>query len=133
VTAVFCDTSVLIRYFAEDDVPRALAAARLIDGESELQVSTGVILETIHVLRGDFGFANPRLADVLMRFLGKPNVRLVDADKAGVIGALAWSQNSSARRVADAVLARAAAQAGADYVATFDERLRSPDVQVRML
>lgn len=133
MTSVFCDSSVLVRYFAEDDIPRALAAARLIDGDSELKVSTGVVLETIHVLRGDYSFDNPRLANLLLRFLGKSNVDLVDADKSAVIGALAWSQHGSSRRISDAVIVHAAEQAGVDYIATFDAGMRAPAVQVRML
>ena len=35
-------------------------------------VSTGVILETIHVLRTDDRFDNPFLADLLIRFLLGP-------------------------------------------------------------
>ena len=48
---VFLDTSVLIRYLAADDPPRAVAAARLIDSETMVVVSTGSILETVHVMR----------------------------------------------------------------------------------
>jgi predicted nucleic acid-binding protein len=133
VTSAFCDTSVLIRYFAEDDVPRALAAADLIDSSTALVLSTGVILETIHVLRTNYGFDNPILGDLLIRFLSRTNVNLIDADKAGVLDALTWTQNSSARRIADALLSTAAEQADVDFIATFDEKLRSPMIQVRML
>jgi predicted nucleic acid-binding protein len=48
---VFLDTSVLVRYLSEDDPPRALAAARLIDGESAMVISGVVILEAMHALR----------------------------------------------------------------------------------
>ena len=133
MTSAFCDTSVLIRYFAEDDVPRALAAADLIDSSTALVLSTGVILETIHVLRTNYGFDNPILGDLLIRFLSRTNVNLIDADKAGVLDALTWTQNSSARRIADALLSTAAEQADVDFIATFDEKLRSPMIQVRML
>ncbi|MDL2335552.1 MAG: hypothetical protein QFC55_05940 [Chloroflexota bacterium] len=37
---IFLDTSVLIRYFASDDPPRTLAAARLIDSNAAVVVST---------------------------------------------------------------------------------------------
>lgn len=133
MTSAFCDTSVLIRYFAEDDIPRASAAADLIDSGTELVLSTGVILETIHVLRTEYGFDNPILGDLLVRFLSRTNVDLVDADKAGVMSALSWTQNASARRIADAILSTAAEQANVDYIATFDEKLRSPTIQVRLL
>jgi predicted nucleic acid-binding protein len=130
---VFCDTSVLIRYFAEDDIPRAAAAADLIDGDATLVISTGVILEALHVLRTDYGFRNPDLADLLVRFLARPNVQLADADKGGVISAIYWTQNSSARRLPDAIISVTAHQAGAEFIATFDEKMGSPTVPIRLL
>lgn len=133
MTTAFCDTSVLIRYFAEDDVPRALAAARLIDGDTQLVVSSAVILETVHTLRSAFGLDHPVLADVLIRFLSRSNVRVSDAEKVGLIAALISSRRASARRIADAVVAAAATAAGVDFIATFDEKLTSPTVPIRLI
>jgi len=133
VTTAFCDTSVLIRYFAEDDIPRALAAARLIDGDATLVVSTAVLLEAVHVLRTNYRFENPALSALLIRFLSRSNVRLADADKPGLIAALSWTQSSSARRIGDAVVTAAAEQAGVDFVATFDEKMTASTLPVRML
>ncbi|HEX4896839.1 MAG TPA: PIN domain-containing protein [Candidatus Limnocylindrales bacterium] len=130
---VFCDTSVLVRYFAEDDIPRAVAAAELIDSEQELVISTAVLVELIHALRTRHGLTNPAIGQMLVRFLSRSNVDLVDADKAATIAALLWARNSSARRIPDAVLAAAAARARVDFIATFDERFASVSVPVRML
>ena len=57
---VFCDTSVLIRYFAEDDPPRAFAAARLIDSDATLVVSTAALLSRSRHA-GKHGSRNPAL------------------------------------------------------------------------
>jgi predicted nucleic acid-binding protein len=133
VTRVFCDTSVLIRYFVEDDIPRALAAASLIESDAMLTVSTGVILEVVHVLRTEHGFANPALAGLLGAFLSRTNVDVADADKLGLIGALSWTSMVSARRIADAVLGAAAQRAGVDAIVTFDQGMRSQSVPVRLL
>lgn len=130
---VFVDTSVLTRYFAEDDVPRALAAAQLIESDAQLVISTSVLIELIHSLRTQQTMTNPQLGGLLIRFLSRSNVVLVDADKAGVISALFWTQNSSARRIPDAIISAAARHAEVDFIATFDERLRSPSVPVRLL
>ena len=130
---VFCDTSVLIRYFAEDDVPRALAAARLIDSESRLVVSTGVLLEVLFVLRSDYGFQNPVLAELLVRFLTRTNVELADADGIATAYAIDSTKRMSARHIPDAILAGAAAQAGCEAIVSFDEQFISPSVPVRML
>lgn len=133
MTTVFCDTSVLIRYFSEDDIPRAVAAAELIESDASLVISTGVILETIHVLRTEHRIADPALAEALVRFLSRTNVSVTDADKAGILSAIFWTQHVSARRIPDAILSAAAHQAGADVIATFDEKMTSPTVPVRML
>ena len=63
---IFCDTSVLIRYFAEDDPPRALAAARLFDSDATLVVSTTALLELVQVLRTSYDVTNPRLGEGLV-------------------------------------------------------------------
>lgn len=110
-----------------------MAASRLVDSGRELIVSTGVLLETLHVLRTEYGFTNPLLADLFTTFLSHDRVSLSDADKAGVLGALAWTRGVSARRVADAVIVAAAEQAGAEAIVTFDEAMSSPTVPVRLL
>jgi predicted nucleic acid-binding protein len=130
---VFLDTSVLFRYLAADDPPRAFAAATLIDSDRTLVVSGVVLLETIHALRTTMARQNPELALGLIAFLSRDNVELVDADRAHVVASLRWTMESSARRIPDAILAATAAQAGCDWIATFDEAFASPAVPSRLL
>ena len=130
---VFCDTGILVRYFADDDPPRALAAARLIDGEDTLVISTAVLMEVAHVLRTQHGQGNPGIADALVDFLTKRRVELTDADQAQAVAALRWSARVSARRIPDALISAAAERAECDLIATFDEKLTSPSVSVRLL
>jgi len=130
---VFCDTGVLVRYFTDDDPPRALAAARLIDGDDILVVSTGVLIEVAHVLRTQQGRANPEIARALAAFLTKRGVELSDADQAQAVAALRWSARVSARRIPDALIAAAAERARCDIIATFDEGFTASTVPVRML
>ena len=99
---IFIDSSVLIRYLVEDDVPRALAAADLIDGDDGVVISTSVLLEVVHVLRRDRNLGNPEIGQGLIAFLSKENVELIDADRAGTVAALQWSLRVSARRIPDA-------------------------------
>lgn len=130
---LFCDTGVLVRYFTGDDPPRALAAAELIDSDATLVISTAVLLETIHVLRGDYGLTNPIIGQFLIELLMRQNVRLTDADQAETVAAMQWSLRSSARRIPDAVIAAAAQHAACTHIVTFDEGLVSPTVPVRLL
>jgi predicted nucleic acid-binding protein len=130
---VFCDTSVLVRYFAEDDPPRAFAAAKLIESDATLVISTGSLIELVHVLRTQHGIDNPELGEGLIRFLARDNVDLVDADEGATVAAIRWSLRAAARRIPDAILAAAAEQAHSDWIATFDERLASPTVPVHAI
>ncbi len=128
---VFCDTSVLVRYFAEDDPPRAFAAAGLIESDATLVISTGSLVELVHVLRTQHRIENPELGEGLIRFLARDNVDLVDADEGTTVAAIRWALRASARRIPDAILAAAAEYARCDWIATFDERMASPTVPVR--
>ena len=129
---VFCDASVLVRYFAEDDPPRAFAAAKLIESDATLVVSTAALLEVVHVMRGK-GSRNPELGDALVRFLSRDGVELLDADQGATIAAIRWCLRVSARRIPDAIIAAAAEHARCAFIATFDERMESPSVPVRLL
>jgi predicted nucleic acid-binding protein len=130
---VFLDTSVVIRYLAEDDPPRAFVAASLIDGQETVVISTGVLLEALHVLRTAFGATNPALGEALINLLSKRNVELADADAAAVVSGITRTLRLSARRIPDAILAASAEQAACDWIATFDEGFASPTVPSRLL
>lgn len=130
---VFLDTSVVVRYLADDDPARALAAARLIDGETTVVVSTGSILETVHVLRTQYAARNPELGRAIVRLLSKQNVVLADADVAAIVAGIERTLQRSERRIADAILAAAAEQAGCDWIATFDDAFASPSVPSRLV
>lgn len=130
---VFLDTSVLIRYFAQDDPPRALAAATLIDGDAAVVVSTGSILEVLHALRTDYRARNPDLGRALITLLSRHNVSLADADAGAVVAGIERTLAHSERRIPDAILAAAAEQAGCAWIATFDESFVSPSVPSRLI
>jgi predicted nucleic acid-binding protein len=130
---VFLDASVLVRYLSEDDPPRALAAAELIESDRTLVVSGVVLLETMHVLRTGMGHENPALGRALIHLLTRENVEVVDADKAHLVVALERTVAASARRITDAVIAATAEHAGCAWIATFDEAFRSPTVPARLI
>ena len=130
---VFLDASVVVRYLSEDDPPRALAAAQLIDGGRTVIVSGVVLLETMHALRTGLGHENPALGSALIRFLTRANVEIIDADKAHLVAALARSLTMSARRISDAVIAATAEHAKCGWIATFDDAFRSPTIPARLI
>lgn len=130
---VFLDSSVLVRYLAEDDPPRALAAAQLIDSDQTIVISGVVLLEALHVLRSGLAHQNPELARVLIRFVTRRNVEVFDADKVHLVAAMERSMSMSARRITDAIVAATAGHAGCDWIATFDEAFRSPTIPSRLI
>lgn len=130
---VFLDTSVVVRYFVTDDPPRALAAAKLIDGDATIVVSTGSVIETVHVMRTLYGWRNPELGLGLIEFLTKHNVVLADADAGAVVAGIERTLSRSERRIPDAILAAAAEQAECDWIATFDEDFSSTTVPSRLI
>jgi predicted nucleic acid-binding protein len=73
------------------------------------------------------------VASLLITFLTRENVELLDADRAATVAALRWSLRASARRIPDAIIAAAAERAGCDMIATFDESFASPTVPARLL
>ena len=50
-----------------------------------------------------------------------------------MIGALSWTEGVSARRISDAIVVAAAQRAGAEAIATFDQKMASPTVPLRLL
>lgn len=132
--SVFCDTSVLMRYWLGDDPPRAVAAAALIERDDiRLVVSTGVIVEAVHAMRREHGIQNPFVGQFLIEFLSQEHVELIDADKVQAADSIRWTLDVSARRIPDALIAAAAERAGCQAIATFDEAFASPSVPVRLL
>ena len=111
----------------------ALAAAILVDSETTLVVSTGVILEVLHVLRTQYRYENPLLGDLLVRFLTRSNVEVADADRRGVVSAIASTRGVSARRIPDVLHAEAAAHARCDALVTFDQGMRPGVIPVQLL
>ena len=96
-------------------------------------LSTGVILEAIHVLRTQLGIRNPGLGQGLIRLLSRHNVFLADADSGAVVAGIERTLSRSELRIPDAILAAAAEQASCDWIATFDEGFMSPTVPSRLI
>lgn len=125
------DTSVLVRYLTADDPELAQAAAVLIEGDEPVVISSLVLLETVHVLRGTpYERASPDLADALVELLAHENVTLtgLDPDLAGA--AIASVRDLSPRHIADALIGAAARDAGATRLVTNDAAFTSPFIDV---
>lgn len=131
---IFLDSSVLVRYLTEDDPALATTAATLVGGEEEVGISTLVLLELVHVLRGKPYFqANPGIADALVVLLQHENLRLVDLDADLASAAIVGVRHLSARHIADALISASASHAGARLLTTNDLKFSSQLVPVEQL
>ncbi len=72
------DTNVLVRIITNDEPGHAARARRLV-GDTDLWISTTVLLETEWVLRSLYDFAPNRIVYALRMLVGLPRVSLQDA------------------------------------------------------
>lgn len=128
------DTSALLRYLTDDDPRLSAEVARLIEGDERVGLSSLVLLEAAYALRSPpYRRENPQIADALIELLALENVTLFDLSAELASAAIAGVRHLSARHVADALIAAAARQAGADFLVTNDRRFASEVVQIRQL
>lgn len=115
------DSSALLRYLLDDDPALAQQVQDAFDGPEPIGISTPVLIEVVHVMRGGpDGRGNPDVADALIELLGHENVVLTDLDADLASAAIAAVRHLSARHVADALISAGARQAGARYLLTAD-------------
>ena len=128
------DTSALLRYLTNDDPPLARQVADLLEGEHPVAISSLVLLEAAHALRGaHYGRDNPAVADAFIELLGHENVVLTDLPSDLASAAIAAVRHLSARHLSDALVAAAARHAGVSELVTNDRKFASQLVPIRQL
>jgi len=117
------DTSVLIRYLAQDDPAQSRLATRLIERELSAQrpgfVALPVLLETCWVMRRLYRASDAEARDIVADFAAT-DVLMLERREA-VLGALARSR-SHEHPFPDALIVELAARAGCAEVVTFDRQ-----------
>ena len=129
----FLDTSVVVRYLVNEPPEMAEQAARIIEDETDLQITAVVLAEVGYVLTKLYRLPRDLVVDRLVRFVRRQNVVSFDLDEGSVIQALMLCRPSGRVSFADAVLwatVRAAAT-GTGVVYSFDERFPAVGVEVR--
>ena len=71
------DTNVIVRLLTNDDPKQVAVASRLV-ASNPIWIPKTVLLETIWVLRSQYGFANDAIREGLMALLGVENVHVED-------------------------------------------------------
>ena len=128
----FLDTSVVVRYLTGDPPEMAEQAARIIDGDADLQVTDVVLAETAYVLTSVYQIPRDVVVDHLIDFIQKHNVTPFGLDKGTVIQGLLLCRPSGRVSFADAMVWAAARSAGdRTTVYSFDDRFPTDGVEVR--
>lgn len=128
------DSSALIRYLTNDVPGVAARVEDLLEGDEPVQISPPVLLESVHVLRGQpYSIANPALADALVELLAHENVVLSGLDRDLAAAALRGARERSPRHLADAIIAAAARDAGCRVLMTTDSGFATELVPVEQL
>lgn len=118
------DSSVLIRYLAQDDEAQAARATRLFEHELTPAdpglITVTALIETSWVLRRIYGQDWEAIYEIVARLIAAPNLVIEHAD------AVALAIESRAR-FADALIHLIGKQLGADRTITFDQRFARMD------
>jgi len=118
----FLDTSVVVRYFMNDDPTMAEQATRIIESDADLLLTDGILAEIAFVLTKNYNVSRPMVVDELIKLVERGNVRLYGLDKGVVVQALQLCRPSGRVSFADAMLWASAHSAGVRTVYSFDER-----------
>ena len=124
------DTSVVVRYLTGDVPELAERAAGLLDGQDPVALHSIVLVETAFVLEKAYELPRARVVDVLVEFLQKKNLRLLDLPKEEAILALLLARPSKRVSFADALLWALARSHGATRLYTFDARFPAEGLEV---
>ncbi len=129
--SAFIDTSVLVRYLMNDDLELAERATRIIEGDTDLLLTDGILAETAFVLTKTYGVPRQIVVDELIRLVSRRNIRLYGLDKDTVIQGLELCRPSGRVSFADAALWASAHSSGVRNVYSFDKRFPDIGVAVR--
>ena len=127
----FLDTSMVVRYLTGDSPGLAEQAARIIDGEDDLQLTDVVLVEAAYVLTSVYQVPREIVVDHLIAFLQKENITPFGLDKGLALQALLLCRPSGRVSFADAMVWAAARSAGAKVVYSLDERFPKDGLDVR--
>lgn len=126
----FLDTSMVVRYLTGDPSGLAEQAAKIIDGENDLQVTDVVVAETAYVLTAVYRVSRDVVVDHLIAFLQKENVSIFALDKGLVLQGLLLCRPSGRVSFADAMVWAAARSSGSKIVYSLDERFPGNGLEI---
>ena len=127
----FLDTSVVVRYLTRDSHELADRAVSIIDSETVLWLTEGVLAEIAHVLLSVHQLPRALVVDSLVALVQKQNISTYAMDKGLVSQALQMCHPSGRVSFPDALNWASARSAGSEIVYTFDQRFPSDGLELR--
>jgi predicted nucleic acid-binding protein len=125
------DTSVIVRYLANDVPDLAERARQLIDSSILLGITAVALLEAAHVLRNPpYSHSRETVVDTLVMLLQRDNIRGVGVDTTHAAVALLLCRPSTAVSFGDALIAAIGRSVGVTEAYSFDARFRRAGLRV---
>lgn len=121
--AAAVDTNVLVRLVTQDDEEQFASAVRFVS--AGVWISHLVLVETMWVLRSDYGFSHERIIATIEDLLGRTDATIQDAET--VASALTQYQNRPNLGFSDCLIVEIARKAGQLPLGTFDRNLARLD------
>lgn len=127
----FLDTSVIVRYLTGDSPELAERAVSIIDSETKLWITDGVLAEVAHVLMSVHQLPRVLVVDSIVALVQKQNISTYSLNKGLVLQALQMCRPSGRVSFPDALIWASARSAGPQVVYTFDQRFPSDGLEIR--
>lgn len=119
------DTNVLVRFLLDDDKSQAAVARRAFDRFTADQpgfIALIALVETAWVLRSAARFSKAEVTDAIIALTGASQLVVESAD---AVARALRAATSTGADLADALIAIAGTDAGADHTLTFDRKAAS--------
>lgn len=127
----FRDSSVVVRYLSGTPPEMAARAARIINGETGLVLTDGVLAEVAYALMGQYGVARAVIVDNLSALVRRDNVTVWRLEKDIVLQALRFCRPSGRVSFDDALLWAVTRSSADAIVYSFDKRFPKDGIDVR--
>jgi predicted nucleic acid-binding protein len=128
--ARFVDSNVLLRYFTEDIPSLARIAEEIIESDDKLVVSAIVLSEVSYVLHKEYGRSRDEILEVLVEFLQRENVSVIDARKELVVASFSRARETTKLSFGDALILAQMRSSGIKEIYSFDKDFRDPAIDV---
>lgn len=130
--SAFLDANIVVRYIMRDVPESNDAVRRIIEEESDLVLSEGILNEIAFVLTSNYRLDRRDVVDALVALIQRENIRVHNLDAALVIEALMLCRPSHRISFADAMLWAVARSAGGNTrVYTLDKRFPRAGLELR--